>query len=84
MNENRSNWEKSSVRIYPWRMKSSGSFHVVQSQQEQEAAKQNTESSDGSNLDKTPGKVKPMKSIHKASAFHGLSFLEKVYYHVRR
>lgn len=75
MNENRSNREKASVSVYPWRVKTSGSFHVVQSQQEQAVAKQNTESLDGSNLDKTQGKEKPVKSVHKASSFHGLSFL---------
>lgn len=37
-------------------MKTSGSFHLVQSQQEQDGSKQNTESSDFSNLDKTQGK----------------------------
>lgn len=44
MKEKRSNREKSSVRIYPWRMKMTGSCHVVQSQQEQEVAKKNTAS----------------------------------------
>lgn len=39
-------------------------------------------SSDDSNLDKTQGKEKPVKSIHKASSFHAC-FLGAVYYHVR-
>lgn len=85
MNENRSNREKSSVSIYPWRMKTSGSFHLVQSQQEQVEAKQNTESLDSSNLDKMQGEEKPAMSIHKAysKSFHGL-FLGKAYYCVRQ
>lgn len=72
-----SNCEQSSVSVYLWRMKTSGSIHVVQSQQEKEVARQNTESLDSFNLDKTQGEEKPATSIHKASSFQGMSVLRE-------